>query len=124
MRVESAGSRWRVKRLGDMGPFESLDPDSRRDFWTDGGVHRNLTFPAQPDPVSGMHCWHQAVRVERALQGDAYGDAEVDTEKAFAFYREWLATAPPREGPGGLRCPEWLARAVRASARADGRERG
>ena len=30
------------------------------------GVHQNLTFPVQPDPVSGMHCWHQRVRVEKA----------------------------------------------------------
>ena len=34
-----------------------------RIWWTDAGVHQNLTFPVHPDPISGMHCWHQAVRV-------------------------------------------------------------
>ena len=31
------------------------------------GVHQNLTFQVNPDPISGMHCWHQRVRVTRAL---------------------------------------------------------
>ena len=34
------------------------------------------------------------------------------------IYREWMALAPPRFGPGGLRRPEWFARAVRPSAAA------
>ena len=43
-------------------------------WWTDGGVHQNMTFPVQPDPVSGMHCWHQCVRVHKAGADDHYGD--------------------------------------------------
>ena len=35
---------------------------------------RTSTFPVQPDPISGMHCWHQAVRVRKAEPGDRYGD--------------------------------------------------
>ena len=46
-------------------PFKSNDPDSQRIWWSEVGVHQNLTFPVQPDPVSGMHCWHQRVRLER-----------------------------------------------------------
>jgi hypothetical protein len=37
-------------------------------------MHQKLTFPVHPDPVSGMHCWHQKVRVECAELDDRYGD--------------------------------------------------
>ena len=65
----------RGRRLADgapraFGPIESADPDSQRIWWTDTGVHQNLTFPVHPDPISGMHCWHQAVRVRPAAPGD------------------------------------------------------
>jgi len=49
---------WRLRRIEGPGPYESSDPDTSRIFWSDGGVHQNLTFPVHPDPVSGMHCWH------------------------------------------------------------------
>ncbi len=39
--------------LHGIRPFASDDPDSQRVFWEDAGVHQNLTFPVQPDPVSG-----------------------------------------------------------------------
>jgi anaerobic selenocysteine-containing dehydrogenase len=52
------------------GPFESQDPDTQRVWWKEVGVHQNLTFPVQPDPVSGMHCWHQKVTVSPARDGD------------------------------------------------------
>ena len=55
-------------------PFESSDPDSGRVWWSDAGVHQNITFPVHPDPISGMHCWHQIVRVNKADAGDQYGD--------------------------------------------------
>ncbi|MDF1702443.1 MAG: formate dehydrogenase, partial [Planctomycetota bacterium] len=89
--------------------FEGKDPDSKRIWWTDGGVNQNLTFPVQPDPVSGMHCWHQAVRVEKAQASDRYGDVFVDTAKSREVYAEWLKLAKP--GPvDGLRRPLWLNR--------------
>jgi anaerobic selenocysteine-containing dehydrogenase len=118
VRLEQSGTTWRLRRDGDIAPWESSDPDSRRVWWTDGGVHQNLTFPVQPDPISGMHCWHQVVTVEKARPGDAYGDIEADTAKAFEVYREWLALAPVQPHPSGLRRPEWLARAVRPSPKA------
>ncbi len=89
-------------------PFSSDDPDSSRVWWTDGGVHQNLAFPVQPDPVSGMHCWHLRVRVEPAPAGDRYGDVLVDKRKSRAVYRAWLERARPARGP--LRRPLWLGR--------------
>ncbi|GAC1641815.1 MAG: hypothetical protein NVS4B6_13590 [Mycobacterium sp.] len=46
-------------------------------------MHQNLTFPVHPDPISGMHCWHQAVRVVPAGPGDMAGDINVDTAKSL-----------------------------------------
>src|SRR6185436_15743371 len=100
-REEIAKGQFRFRRLDDIRPFKSDDPDSSRIWWTDGGVHQNLTFPVQPDPVSGMHCWHQAVRVERARAEDRYGDVVVDPNKSMAVYREWVAKSRPAPGPGG-----------------------
>jgi hypothetical protein len=78
-------------------------------------VHQNLAFPVQPDPVSGMHCWHQAVRVKKAAPGDRYGDVHVDTSKARRAYEEWLSRARPAilHSPDGTRRPYWLLRPLK-----------
>ncbi len=110
---------WRMRQLQGTQPFESDDPDSARIFWREGGVHQNLTFPVHPDPISGMHCWHQKVTVEPAHQEDAYGDVYVDTKKAHMVYQEWLAmTRPQSERPDGLRRPLWMIRPYRPSTSA------
>ncbi|RMG06630.1 MAG: formate dehydrogenase [Planctomycetota bacterium] len=109
-----AGDTLLVRRTGrGLAPFPSEDPDSQRLWWQETGVHQNMTFPVQPDPVSGMHCWHQAVRVERAGEDEREGDVRVDLAAAHAAYREWLAKARPAPGPGGLRRPLWLKRPLR-----------
>jgi anaerobic selenocysteine-containing dehydrogenase len=107
--------QWHMRQKRGGGPFESDDPDSQRIWWTDVGVHQNLTFPVHPDPISGMHCWHQKVKVERAQPGDRYGDISVDTNRAHAVYREWLAMTRPADqvSPDGTRRPHWLLRPFR-----------
>jgi anaerobic selenocysteine-containing dehydrogenase len=105
--------RYRMRQVSGAHPFPSGDPDTQRIWWSDVGVHQNLTFPVQPDPVSGMHCWHQRVRLERAGPEDRYGDIEVDTQKAHEAYKEWMQRTRPAPGPGGLRRPEWFDRPVR-----------
>ena len=107
------GGLWRVQQLDSVGPFESNDPDSSRVWWTDAGVHQNLVFPVQPDPVSGMHCWHQKVRIEPARPNDRYGDVIVDTTRSHELYKEWLAQTRPAPGPDNLRRPLWFSRPVR-----------
>lgn len=96
---------WKMSRIEGPKPYKSDDPDTSRIFWSDGGVHQNLTFPVHPDPVSGMHAWHQAVYVEKAQPGDKYGDVYVDTNKSREVYRRWLGMTRPGPGPGGLRRP-------------------
>ena len=105
--------RWRLRQQKGIEPFASDDPDSERIWWSDAGVHQNLAHPPHPDPISGMHAWHQRVRLSKAEEGDRYGDVVVDTTKSFNVYREWLKLTKPGPGPGGLRRPMWLGRPVR-----------
>jgi anaerobic selenocysteine-containing dehydrogenase len=114
----AAGGRYRMRQQHGARPFVSNDPDSQRIWWNEIGVHQNLTFPVQPDPVSGMHCWHQRVRLEPAGPDDRYGDIEVDTEKAHEAYKEWMERTRPAPGPDGSRRPFWFDRPLRPVAAA------
>ncbi|MFQ5655105.1 MAG: molybdopterin dinucleotide binding domain-containing protein, partial [Planctomycetota bacterium] len=114
VRIEELdGGLRRLRIARATGPFDSQDPDSRRIWWRESGVHQNLAFPVQPDPASGMHCWHQVVRLRKPAAGDRYGDVVVDRERSREHYRTWLARARPAPGPGGLRRPLWMPRPLR-----------
>jgi len=108
---------WTMRRRASVAPYESSDPDTRRIWWSDTGVHQNLTFPVHPDPISGMHCWHQAVRVRPAEPGDQHGDIAVDTDKSRTVYERWMAETRPagQVSPDGLRRPTWLMRPLKPS---------
>jgi len=110
---ETGKGQWKMRQLSSVEPYQSGDPDTRRVWWSDAGVHQDIAFPVHPDPISGMHCWHQLVRVERAADGDRYGDIFVDTNLAHAVYLKWKALARPAPGPGNLRRPLWLPRVHR-----------
>jgi hypothetical protein len=111
---------WSIRAAGRVGPYASADPDTARIWWSDTGVHQNLTFPVHPDPISGMHCWHQAVIVRPAEPGDTHGDIAVDTAKARQVYQEWMRLTRPadRVSPDGTRRPRWLMRPLKPSAAA------
>ncbi len=111
--IDRQGTLYKVTQVHGAQPFASSDPDTSRIWWSEVGVHQNLTFPVQPDPVSGMHCWHQRVRLEKAGPDDHYGDIFVDTDKSHQVYKEWLAMTRPAPGPGGLRRPLWFDRPLR-----------
>ena len=111
--LDHQDEQWKLRQIHGTQPYESSDPDTSRIWWTDAGVHQNLTFPVHPDPVSGSHCWHQKVRIEAAHAGDRYGDISVDSAKAHEVYQEWLAEARPAPGPGGMRRPHWFLRPYR-----------
>jgi anaerobic selenocysteine-containing dehydrogenase len=104
---------WRMRQLKGIEPFSSDDPDSERIWWRDSGVNQNLAHAPHPDPISGMHVWHQRVRLTKAEPGDRYGDIVVDTSKSFEVYREWLQLTKPGPGPDGTRRPMWLNRPVK-----------
>jgi hypothetical protein len=112
--------QWRMRREATVGPYESADPDTSRIWWSDTGVHQNLTFPVHPDPISGMHCWHQAVRVTPASPGDSHGDIAVDTGKAREVYQKWMEQTRPAgsASPDGTRRPRWLLRPLKPAGEA------
>jgi anaerobic selenocysteine-containing dehydrogenase len=110
--------QWLVRQTHGPQPFESNDPDSQRIWWRDGGVPQNLTHAVHPDPISGMHCWHQKCSVELAHADDQYGDVFVDTAKSHEVYKQWLAKTRPAPGPSGLRRPLWMNRPLRPAAEA------
>jgi anaerobic selenocysteine-containing dehydrogenase len=109
------GSSWGLRRLRGAQPFESTDPDTERIWWTDVGVHQNLAFGVHPDPLSGMHCWHQAVRLTPAGPDDKYGDIAVDTDRSREIYRAWVdrARGAAEHSPDGTRRPYWLIRPLK-----------
>ncbi|MEM7264314.1 MAG: molybdopterin dinucleotide binding domain-containing protein, partial [Planctomycetota bacterium] len=124
---DGPGSRWssatvrieeldattrRLRILKDSEAFPSEDPDSRRIWWKEAGVNQNLCFPVNPDPASGMHCWHQVVRLTKAETDDRYGDVVVDLKKSSDRFQEWLGKTKPAK-PGGLRRPRWLPRPLK-----------
>jgi anaerobic selenocysteine-containing dehydrogenase len=117
--LQHQGTRWLLRRQKGVEAYASADADSQRIWWTDAGVHQNLTFPVHPDPISGMHCWHQAVRVRKAeaTETDQYGDISVDTKKSQEVYKQWRTMTRPadRVSPDGSRRPYWLLRPLKPS---------
>jgi anaerobic selenocysteine-containing dehydrogenase len=113
--LNQEGSEWSLTPRKGGEPFASSDPDTMRIWWTDLGVHQNLTHAVHPDPISGMHCWHQAVRICPAKEGDRAGDVSVDTGKSRAAYEKWLTMtrSADRYSPDGTRRPYWMLRPVR-----------
>src|SRR6266478_3620504 len=115
VRLDHVGDKWGLKRERGAGAYESTDKDTLRIWWNDVGVHQNLTFPVHPDPISGMHCWHQAVRVRKAESTDTYADIHVDTAKSQEVYKKWLAETRPADkySPNGERRPYWMLRPLK-----------
>ncbi len=111
--TKKGDGKWMMRIEEGITAHKSSDDDTARIFWSDGGVHQNITFPVHPDPISGMHCWHQKVRIEKAHEDDQYGDVFVDTDRSFEIYKEWLDMTRPAPGPDGLRRPLWLNRPFR-----------
>ncbi|HBR59462.1 MAG TPA: hypothetical protein DEA86_03205 [Deltaproteobacteria bacterium] len=100
--------------LDGIKAFDGEDADMSRIFWRDGRVHQNITHAVHPDSISGMHCWHQKVRLEKAHPGDCYGDLLVDTEQSFQVYKDWLENFRSALGAEGLRRPLWFKRPLKS----------
>ncbi len=111
------GASWMLRKRAEAGRYQSADPDTARIWWGETGVHQNLTFAVQPDPVSGMHCWHQAVRIAPAAPGDVHGDVAADTGLARAVYQRWMeqTRSAGDVSPDRRRRPGWLIRPLRPS---------
>ncbi len=70
--------------------FAAYNKDSDN-IWWDGlsGSWQNAVAATHPDPISGMHCWHQKVILEPAQAGDSIGDIYVNYENNFKTYQAW-----------------------------------
>ena len=116
VQMTEQGGTVHFRQIHGVQPRDSPDPSSRHVWWNDAGVHQNITFPVHPDPVSGMHCWHQKVRVTPARPDDRYGDIFVNLARSREVYRKWLALSRPATGE--LRRPLWIFRHVKPSREA------
>ncbi len=108
---DEGGHRLGIKKNG--GPWSTFDPDTNRVWWKDVGVHQNLTHAAQPDPISGHHCWLQkAVSVRKAKGNEKHGDVYVDTNRSMEVYKQWhaMTRSVMDHSPDGTRRPRWLKR--------------
>ncbi|MEQ1568350.1 MAG: molybdopterin-dependent oxidoreductase [Myxococcota bacterium] len=120
--VKGVGPRTIVPttEFGERGwPYAGFNKDLDNVYW-DGlsGVWQNAVHHPHPDPISGMHCWHQKVLLERPGPGEKVGDLSVDIQATFDTYRAWRdQLTRPAPGPGGLRRPEHLKRPWVALAR-------
>src|SRR5699024_6334273 len=94
--LDNEEDQWSLTPAKDKQPLAPLSgPEAKRVWWTAVGVHQNLTFGVHPDPISGQHCWHQAVRVRPAEPGDVPGQIHVDLTKSDRVFHEWLAMTRP-----------------------------
>jgi anaerobic selenocysteine-containing dehydrogenase len=103
--------KWKMKTVKGIEPWATKDPDTNRVWWRDGGVHQNITHAANPDPISGAHCWLQKVSISKPNHDEKYGDIFVDTNKSFEHFKKWNKWAKVREKhPENLRRPLWMGR--------------
>jgi anaerobic selenocysteine-containing dehydrogenase len=113
VKLEENEAEFFMRQLKGARAYPSSDPDTARIWWQDVGVPQNLLHAVHPDPISGMHCWHQKVTVSQAGPDDRHGDLKVDTHKSMEIYRQWMALTRPAPGPGGLRRPLWFKRPLK-----------
>ncbi|WP_345990284.1 molybdopterin-dependent oxidoreductase [Sulfurimonas sp. HSL1-2] len=93
--MQMDGKTGKLKYVEGIHPFHTkrfaaYNKDSDN-IWWDGlsGSWQNAVAPTHPDPISGMHCWHQKVILEPAQPGDKIGDIVVNYENNFKTYQAW-----------------------------------
>ncbi|MDD5158315.1 molybdopterin-dependent oxidoreductase [Sulfurimonas sp.] len=93
--IQMDGKVGKLKYIEGIKPFKAerfakYNRDSGN-IWWDGlsGTWQNAVAAPHPDPVSGMHCWHQKVILEPAQPGDKIGDIHVSYDNNFKVYQAW-----------------------------------
>ena len=93
--IQMDGKEGKLKYVEGIKPFHTerfadYNKDSGN-IWWDGlsGSWQNAVAAPHPDPISGMHCWHQKVVLEPAESGDKIGDIFVNYENNFKIYQGW-----------------------------------
>ena len=115
--LQMDGKEGKLNYVEGIKPFKSdrfadYNKDSGN-IWWDGlsGSWQNAVAAVHPDPISGMHCWHQKVILEPAQKGDKIGDIYVNYENNFKIYQGWRdqLTRPLNENDK-LRRPQHIKR--------------
>ena len=99
------------RRVHGVRPWQSSDPSSSRVWWSDAGVHQNITFPCTPTRSAACTAGTRRCEFVQLSRAISYADVYVDFGKSSAVYRKWLALARP--ATDGLRRPIWLFRPVK-----------
>jgi len=115
--LQMDGKEGKLKYVEGIKPFHSkrfaaYNKDSDN-IWWDGlsGSWQNAVAPTHPDPISGMHCWHQKVILEAAQPGDKIGDLHVNYENNFKTYQAWRdELTRPLNADDKLRRPQHIKR--------------
>jgi hypothetical protein len=93
--LQMDGKEGKLKYIEGIKPFKAerfaeYNKDSGN-IWWDGlsGSWQNAVAAPHPDPISGMHCWHQKVILEPSQAGDKIGDIYVNYDNNFKIYEGW-----------------------------------
>ena len=93
--LQMDGKEGKLKYVAGIKPFHAqrfaaYNRDSGN-IWWDGlsGSWQNSVAAPHPDPISGMHCWHQKVILEPAQPGDKIGDIFANYDNNFKVYQGW-----------------------------------
>ena len=115
--LQMDGKEGKMKYTQGITPFKSerfadYNKDSDN-IWWDGlsGSWQNAVAAPHPDPISGMHCWHQKVILSKAEAGDKIGDISVNYENNQKVYQAWRdELTRPLNTENKWRRPQWIKR--------------
>jgi anaerobic selenocysteine-containing dehydrogenase len=84
--------RWKEGIKSDRKPWQFAEYNKDIDnIWWDGlsGAWQNAVAAPHPDPISGMHCWHQKVLLEPVSRDEKIGDVYVNYDNNLKVYQAW-----------------------------------
>ncbi len=115
--IEEDGKVARLRWKEGIKPFKpwqfaqyNRDVDN---IWWDGlsGAWQNSVAAPHPDPISGMHCWHQKAILEPASSNEKIGDVYVNYDNNLKVFQAWRdQLARPLNSKDKLRRPPHIKR--------------
>ena len=101
-----------MKKRPKSWQFKEMNKDLDNIWWNGlTGAWQNAVAPVHPDPIAGNHAWHQKVIIEKAKEGDEFGDVYVNYENNFKTYKAWRdKLTRPIDESMKYRRPMWIKR--------------
>ena len=93
---EVGKGQWKMRQLESVSPYESADPETKRVWWSDAGVHQDITFPVHPDPIK----WH-ALLASDGARGTSCGGGPL--RRYFRGHESFVCGLSEVEGAGSSR---------------------